>query len=109
MSTTEHAQKTINLRADWIRQRDLLKEQVQQSLVVAANGSFFSATAETINLVKVLIDQGYTTAVLLDSNQLPCQIDNLGDFLTQLVEHNQQVLNLYQQQYATLARTRRRG
>lgn len=109
MSTIENAQNIINHRADWIRQRDLLKEQAQQSLTVAVSGSFFTADAITIGLVKALIDQQKTQAVILDSNQLPCLIEDLTGFLSTLIEHNQQALNLYHQEYVKLARTRRHG
>lgn len=109
MSSTETSQNIIKQRADWLRRRDLLREQAQQSLILAVNGSFFTANAETISLIKVLIDTGKTSAIILDNNQLPCQIDDLGQLLTMLVEHHQQALNLYHQEYVTLARTRNRG
>lgn len=109
MSTTKHAQTIINQRASWLRQRAILQEQAQQSLIIATNGSFFTANAETIGLVRTFIDQGLTDAILLDNNNLPCKIDNLSQFLTSLIEHNQQVLNLFQQDYIKLVRSRGRG
>lgn len=108
MSSIENAQNIINQRADWLRRRDIIKEQALQSLVVAIDGSFFTADAVTISLVKGLIDSGKTSAVVLDSNQLPCLIDDLSRFLTTLIEHNQISLNLYHQEYIQHVRTRNR-
>ncbi len=109
MSTTNNAQTIINQRASWLRQRAILQEQVQHSLIIAANGSFFTADAQTIGLVKTFIDQGLTEAVLLDNNNLPCKVDDLKQFLISLIEHHQQVLNLFHQDYAKLVRSRGRG
>jgi hypothetical protein len=106
MSTIDRAQTIINSRASWLKQRALLQEQVQESLMTPWQGSFFRADPLTIGLVKTLIDLGLESAVVLDLQQLPCQIDNLKQFLAMLVEHNQQVLNLYQQQYADLVKQR---
>jgi hypothetical protein len=108
MSTTEIAQKTINHRASWLKQRTVLQEQVQQSLIVAIDGSFFKADPLTISLVTALIDSGLETAVILDTQQLPCKIDNLKSFKNTLIEHHQQVLNLYHQDYAELCKQRNR-
>ena len=108
MSTIETAQKIINHRASWLKQRNILQEQAQQSLLTAVDGNFFCADAESITLVKSLIDSGLESAVILDNQKLPCRISNLEDFLKTLIEHNQQVLNLYQQDYAELCKQRNR-
>lgn len=107
MSSHEQAQQIINKRASWLKRRAILQEQAQQSLIAAVNGSFFTADATTIGLVKALIDSGLEQAVILDQQGLPCQIEDLASLLKTLIAHNQSSLNLYHQQYAELVKQHR--
>lgn len=76
-------------------------ERAKSRLIVAYNGSIFSADSQTINLVESLKNR-HDRFIILDSNQNPCQISNPEDFLNILIERNQEALNEYHKLHSQL-------
>ena len=76
-------------------------EKARSRQVLVHHGHLFRADPETINLVKVLIDQSVDNVVLLDTNDNPVSIKDPEDFLQRLVQRNQETLNSYLETYET--------
>jgi hypothetical protein len=79
--------------------KNALEKAFSQQILVY-NQSIFVANAETINLVATL-KQSHKTFVVLDSNDNPCIIAEPAEFLTKLIEKNQEALNQYHHLYET--------
>jgi len=76
-------------------------ERAKSRSVVSYNNHIFMANAETINLVSVL-SQRHTVFYILDHNQNPCKISQGEEFLSLLIQRNQEVINQYHQLYEEL-------
>jgi len=73
-------------------------EQARSKMVLAYEGHLFLADPLTINLVRTLSDF-HEQFVLLDSKDNPSLINDPKDFLSKLIEKNQEALNQYYQTY----------
>jgi anion-transporting ArsA/GET3 family ATPase len=77
-------------------------EKLRGRQVLVYQDHVFRADAETITLVKVLLEQRPQQALyILDCNQNPCEIKNAGDFLDKLLERHQESVNDYHKIYQT--------
>ena len=72
-------------------------ERVQSRQQLAYNGHLFMADADTICLVKTLIETTTSPFYILDANENPVEISDPRAFLSILVERNQETLNAYHQ------------
>jgi hypothetical protein len=79
----------------------LEKAHSRQTMVY--NEHIFSADAQTICLVATLKDTNHTFFVL-DKNNNPVEIKDPNDFLSKLIERNQESLNSYHQMSKTFAK-----
>jgi aryl-alcohol dehydrogenase-like predicted oxidoreductase len=80
-----------------VEKQNALERLRTRQLLIYQN-HIFRADAETINLANILLQNNKTTYIL-DSNNNPCRIDNIKDFLDKLIEKNQESLNAYHQIY----------
>ena len=78
-------------------------EKIKSRMLVAHDGHLLKADAETINLIKTLLEDR-KEFVILDVNDNPCHITDPDDFLGKLIERNQETLNAYQQLHQDLAK-----
>lgn len=99
-------EKTLDQRASWLKQRSILQEQYKSAIVLAYNGSFFTAGPVLIATIQGLIEHGLESAVLIDDNNLPCKITDLKGFQKHVIEKNQLALNIFEQDYAQLKQQR---
>ena len=76
-------------------------ERARSRCVISYNNNIFMADAETINLVSTLL-QRQTTFYILDCNQNPCEISQGEEFLSLLIQRNQEALNQYHRLYTEL-------
>lgn len=76
-------------------------EKAQSRQLLAYNGNLFQANPATICLVQTLMSV-QESFVVLDTNNNPCKIDHPQEFLTALVERNQEALNAYHVLYQEL-------
>ncbi len=83
-------------------QKKILLDEYEQNVLYFHNGATFKADRELINFVKTLVDLGLDTAVLIDLNNLPVDIDNTGDFLNLLLNKYASATNLYHTKYQEL-------
>jgi len=78
-------------------------EKAHSRQVMAYEGHLFRADPQTINLVRTLKETNEKFFVL-DTNQNPVEITAPEDFLTRLIERNQETLNTYHQTYKTFSK-----
>jgi hypothetical protein len=79
-------------------------ERAESRQIMAYRDHLFRADPETICLVKTLQEQ--KQFYILDTNKNPCLIDNPAEFLSLLIERNQESLNAYHQLHQTLKQKR---
>tara|TARA_B100000405_G_scaffold27607_1_gene19720 strand:+ start:386 stop:703 length:318 start_codon:yes stop_codon:yes gene_type:complete len=75
-------------------------EKAHSRQVLAYNGNLFRADPQTICLVRTL-KETHSTFFVLDTNNNPVEIKDADDFLSKLIERNQEALNTYHQMYET--------
>jgi hypothetical protein len=78
-------------------------EKAHSRLIIVYNEHIFRADPQTICLVKTLketVDKFF----ILDTNNNPVEIQDPEDFLTKLIERNQESLSSYHQMYKTFER-----
>jgi hypothetical protein len=76
-------------------------------LSYSTNGGTFEISHELISFVKMLIDKEYSNAVLLDVYQNPIMIDNLNDFLEEILSRYFEAVNEYHAEYTKLKKARK--
>jgi len=87
-------------------QLDLLKFNTQNALMISLNGGTFDIDKELINFVELLTRRGHTEVVLIDKDDKPIKIQNLSDFLEDLLSKYFEVVNDYHTQYEIIRRKR---
>jgi hypothetical protein len=103
----EKAFGIANYMATLSGQKQILKEEYYQSLIFYHNGGTFTATRELINFVKTLIDiSNSNSSVLVDTNEIPVDIDDLAKFLETALAVYQSAINAYHTAYSTLRKNR---
>ncbi len=83
-------------------QKRILLEEYQQNTIYFFNGGCFRVDRELINFVKLLIDLGKDNAVIIDSNSLPVDIQNLKNFLDEILNTHFSSINSYHNKYQKL-------
>lgn len=73
-------------------------ERAESRQLIAQDGHLFRADAHTICLVRTLME-GRDSFFMLDANNNPVEIKDPNDFLSRLIERNQESLNSYHQTY----------
>ena len=66
-------------------QRRLIHEQFLENSVHYLNGGKFSITRELINFCQTLITNNQSNTILIDDNNSPIEIENLQDFLDEIL------------------------
>lgn len=78
-------------------------EKAHSRQVMAYKEHLFRADPQTISLVSTL-KQYHDSFCVLDTNNNPVEIDDPGEFLTLLVNRNQESLNAYNNIYKTFSK-----
>jgi hypothetical protein len=92
----EKAFGVANYTATLSNQRRIILEEYNQNLIYYINGATFKITYELISFVKVLVDLGNKSdVVLIDSNNFPVLIDDVEIFLNSLVEKYLETVTTY--------------
>lgn len=102
----EKAFDVANYMVTLANQKRILKEQFKQNLIYFYSGSTFSVNKELINFVKTMIDVGQTDHVLIDDNDLPVHIENLSEFLDNILSIFSSASNEYYSKYQKLKNSR---
>lgn len=92
----EKAFSVANYMATLSNQKRLIKEELDQKLVYYTNGGSFKVDQTLISFTKTVLDLGHTEdVVFLDVNQMPIVIDNVLDFLNNIVNVYFEAVNDY--------------
>ena len=75
-------------------------EKANSRQIIVYNEHIFRADPQTICVARTL-KETQDTFFILDTNNNPVEITDPGDFLSKLIERNQESLNSYHQMYKT--------
>ena len=67
-------------------QKRLIHEQFLENSVHYLNGGKFSVTRELINFCQTLVNNNQVSTILIDDNNSPIEIENLKDFLDEILD-----------------------
>ena len=88
-------------------QKRLLKEKFYEDLIYFDSGSQFLVTQNLITFVKLLIESGYDTdVVLIDDNDIPVKIKDLEVFYQNILDVYFKSANFYMNEYDKLKKSR---
>ena len=96
-----------NYRTTLNVQHNALKAKVQTLLNYSINGGTFNISQELISFIKLLLDREYSDAVLLDVYNNPIKIDDLNDFLDEILSRYFEAVNEYHTEYQKLRKARK--
>lgn len=97
--------KKANYRQTQKNQLELLKELKQERLTIGYNGGLFNINPTLINLVSVLENKKYTTAVIDDRNNNPIEIE-VKHFMKLILDTYVQEQNYYLAEYNKIVTAR---
>jgi hypothetical protein len=104
----EKAFAVANFTATLSNQRRIILEEFNQKLSFYINGATFKITPELINFTKTVVDLGYTEDIaFIDSNNYPVVINNVTEFLDNIVSVYFEALNEYTVRYADIKNKRK--
>jgi len=104
----QKAFSVANYMATLSNQKRIILEEYGQKLVYYTNGATFKVSQELIALTKTSLDLGYTSDVpFIDSNNLPIVINDVQDFLDNLVSIYFEAVNEYYVKYAEIKNKRK--
>jgi hypothetical protein len=95
-----------NFMTTFATQRRLLWEKYQDDLIHYKDGHELPITETLISFCNTLLQKGKTRTVIIDANNLPVQIDNLDEFLTNILEQYASSSNEYFAEFEKLKKTR---
>ncbi len=102
----EKALEFANYRQTLNSQLHKAKVRAEGSLIIAKNGGTFSVNQELICFLDYLIRTGTSQASLLDSNNTPVQITDVGGFLDEVSLRYFEVTNDYLREYQSIRKAR---
>lgn len=95
-----------NYRQTLNNQLQELKIRAKTSLTVSKNGGSFIIDRSFLNFIKLLVDEKQIEAVILDRNETPILITDLGDLYTKSLSLYSEVTNDYYAQYEKIRKQR---
>jgi hypothetical protein len=84
----------------------LLKEQFYDKIVIYKNGGIFTISPELINFTQNLLNREVESVILIDDNELPVNITDLDDFVSDIYDVYFSATNKYFQDYQELIKNR---
>jgi len=103
----EKAMAVANYMATLSNQRRAILEEYNQKLVYYINGATFRVDYNIINFAKNLVDLGHTESVaFVDANNQPVIIEDVQDFLDNLLSVYFEAVNEYQNKFSEIKRKR---
>jgi len=87
-------------------QKRLLLEKYQDDLIYFYNGSQFTVTRELLTFVSAMIFNKHTEIVVVDSNNIPCCINDLSSFYNEILNTYTTASNEYYAEYDQLKKNR---
>jgi len=98
----DHSNYMITLN----NQKRLLKEQYKENLIYYYNGGQFTVSQELVSFCQSLVNLEQDTTILIDDNDLPIAVDDLQNFLSEVVTQYFESANRYLAEYNKLKKNR---
>lgn len=99
----EKALKFSNYMVTLNNQKRILKQKYRENIVHYFNGGQFTVTQNLITFVNMLVDKGNSKdVILIDDNETPVLIDDLDDFLSDILDRYFSATNQYHSAYKDL-------
>lgn len=95
-----------NYRSTLNLQKTNAQLKLQRSLLFSIGGGTFKVSKELISFVYALIGSGNDSAVLLDDNNNPVDIEDLAEFLSCIVNIYHESVNEYMLEYKAITKSR---
>jgi len=105
----ERLQKALEFskyRISLFNRKEDLKVKINNMLIHAHNGGIFKTSQELISFVKLLLDEGKSTVVLIDQNGNPIEIQDLQMFFDDVFSKYFEATNYYHIEYSKLRSAR---
>ena len=105
----ERLQKALefaNYRQTLNNQLHKVRVRAEGLLMFAKNGGNFSVNQELICFLDYLVRTGITETNILDSNNIPVQIDDVEKFLKEVTQRYFEVTNDYLAEYQSIRKMR---
>jgi hypothetical protein len=104
----EKAFAVANYAATLSNQRRIISEEYNQKLVYYSNGATFKVSPDLIAFIKTVLDLGHTSDIpFLDANNFPVVIENVQEFLDNIVSVYFEALNEYTVKYSEIKKKRK--
>lgn len=87
-------------------QKRLLAEKYQEELIHFYNGSQFTLTRELITFVSAMVSADQDEVVITDDNNIPCMIEDLSEFYSEIINKYTSASNSYYTSYVNLKKNR---
>ena len=94
-----------NYRTTLNNQRAILRAKAESLLSYSIDGGTFTIDPGLISFVKLLMDEGMETAVLIDIYDNPISV-NLEDFYSEIISRYVEATNDYHAEYGKLSKAR---
>ena len=101
----EKALKYANYKVTLSNQKENLKTELYEKLVIGINGGLFNITPELISFAAMLSEKT-DSAVMIDKNNNPVLIEDLSDFVDEIISRYIEATNFYHQEYEKLRKAR---
>lgn len=102
----EKALEFANFMVTLNNQKRSLVEKYHTDCVYYHSGGTFTINKSLITFVKTLVDLENTSMVLIDDNELPIRIDDLAQFLSDILDQYFIASNSYYNDYQLLKKNR---
>lgn len=103
----EKALEAAKYRITLFNQKENSKLKFKQALTFSKNGGVFSIDQTLMSFVSSLMSRSYDTAILIDVNGNPINIENLEDFLDEITDRYYQATNDFLIDYKKIQSSRK--
>ena len=87
-------------------QKKMAKERFAEQTIYFTKGGQFTITKELINYCQTLVDNGQTSFILIDDNDVPIEIEYIDDFREEILNKYFNALNEYLAEYKKITSQR---
>ena len=87
-------------------QKRLLSEKYQEGLIYFYNGSQFTVSRELLTFVSMMLSFEQDELVIIDDNDIPCFIEDIDTFFSEIMNTYISASNEYHTEYAKLKKNR---
>ena len=98
-----------NYRSTFANQREILKMKFQDSCIFCKHGGTFELSPVFLMYVKSILDDGETSAILVDKKEVCILVDDLEDFYDDVKGEYKSAINEYYYNMEQLKKKRNIG